>query len=145
MYKSHLNEGLVQNLVFKRMICAIAHYPLGSLKEIIFWLPLFFIFLVCEHTILYLAMNTVNIFMSVKIENFQYLISQTARVGIGVFFCTGDEVSWFARLRIWIPLHDLGFWEKLIPIIKMTPSASNSRRNGSEKLEEVVSWTKKKL
>ena len=57
VYKSHLNEGLVQNLVFTRMICAIAQYPPGSLKEIIFWLPLFFIFW---------GMNTVNIFMSRK-------------------------------------------------------------------------------
>ena len=66
MYKSHLNEGLVQSLVFTRMKGAIAQYPPGSLKEIIFLLPLFFFFGVCEHTILYLPMNTVNIFMSRK-------------------------------------------------------------------------------
>ena len=67
------------------------------------------------------------------------------KVLVLVFFCTGDEVSWFARLRIWIPLHYLGFWGKLIPKIKMTPQASNLRRNGSEKLVGVVSWNRKKL
>ena len=66
-------------------------------------------------------------------KNVQYLISQTARVGVGVFLhrrrgfviCKTSDLD---------PTPISGFWGGLIPITKATPLASNSRRKGFEKL-----------